>query len=74
MVSQKNYNLNVHADFAMFLTSKLITCFIDGFISGMETQSIAYVLIGSAHKYMDFGPWRWSVLNMGFVDKRPSRI
>ena len=56
MVSHKNYNLNVHADFAMFLTSKLITCFIDGFISGMETQSIAYVLIGSAHKYMDFGP------------------
>jgi hypothetical protein len=31
MVSQKNYNLSVNEGFVMFLTSKLITCFIDGF-------------------------------------------
>jgi hypothetical protein len=49
MVSHKNYNLNVDEDFVMFLTSKLITCFIDGFTSGMKTQSIAYLLIESAH-------------------------
>ena len=35
----------------MFLTFKLITCFIDGFTCGMKSQSIAYLLIGSAHIY-----------------------
>ena len=35
----------------MFLTSKLSVCFIDGFTSGMKSQSIAYLLIGSAHIY-----------------------
>ena len=34
--SQK-YNLNVNVDFLMFLTSKLITCFIDDFTSGVES-------------------------------------
>ena len=47
----QNYNLNVNEDFVMFLTSKLITCFIDGFTSGMKSQSIAYLLIRSAHIY-----------------------
>ena len=51
MVSHKNDNLNVNKDLVMFLTSKLITCFIDGFTSGMKSQSIAYLLIGSAHIY-----------------------
>ena len=45
----QNYNFNVDEDFVMFLTSKLITCFIDGFTSGMKSQSIACLLIGSAH-------------------------
>jgi hypothetical protein len=53
MVSHKNYNLNVTKDFVMFLTSKLIKCFIDGFTSGMKSQSIAYLLVGSAHIYWD---------------------
>ena len=35
----------------MFLTSKLITCFIDGFTSTMNSQLIAYLLNGSAHIY-----------------------
>ena len=35
----------------MFLTSKLVSCFIDGFTSGMKSQSIAYLLLGSAHIY-----------------------
>ena len=47
----QNYNLNINEDFVMFLTSKLIMCFIDGFTSGMKSQSIAYLLIGSAHIY-----------------------
>jgi hypothetical protein len=45
MVSQKNYNFNFNDDFVMFLTS------IDGFTCGMKSQSIAYLLIGSAHIY-----------------------
>ena len=35
----------------MFLTSKLITCFIDVFTLGMKSQSISYSLNASAHKY-----------------------
>ena len=33
----------------MFLTSKLVSCFVDGFTSRMKSQSIAYLLLGSAH-------------------------
>ena len=51
MASHKNFNLNVNEDFAMFLTSKLIMCFIDGFTFIMKSQSIANLLIGSAHVY-----------------------
>ena len=51
MVSHKNYNLNANEGFVMFLTSKLITCFIDGFTSKMKSQSIAYLLNGSEHIY-----------------------
>ena len=47
----QNYILNVNEDFVNFFTSKLITCFIDGFTSGMKPQSIAYILIGSVHIY-----------------------
>ena len=56
----------------MFLISKLITCFINGFTSGMKSQSISYLPIGSAHIY-------W-ILNLEgevhsiFVVKRPSKM
>ena len=33
------------------MISKLITCFINGFTVGMKSQSMAYLLIGSAHIY-----------------------
>ena len=33
----------------MFLASKLITCLIDSFTLKMNSQSIAYLLSGSAH-------------------------
>jgi hypothetical protein len=52
MVSHKNYNLDVHEDFVIFWTSKFITFFIDGFTFGMKSQSIAYLLSGSAHIYL----------------------
>ena len=51
MVRHNYYNLNVIENFFMFLTPKLITCFIDGFTFGMKSQSIAYSVIGSAHIY-----------------------
>ena len=51
MVSQKNENLNINEDFVMYLNSKLITCFIDGFTSNMRSQSIAYLLNGNEHIY-----------------------
>ena len=35
----------------MFLISNLIMYFIDGSTSRMKSQSIAYLLIGSAHIY-----------------------
>ena len=61
-VSHKLYNLNVDEDCVMYSTSELIMCFIDGFTSGMNSQSIASLQIESAHIYMRF------------VVKRPSRI
>jgi hypothetical protein len=40
-----------------------------------KSQSIVYLLNGSEHIYiLNLGPWRRSALNMGFVDKRPSRM
>ena len=50
-MSHKNYNLNASEAFVIFLTSKLITCFIDGFTLIMKPQSIAYLLNGSEHIY-----------------------
>ena len=36
----------------MFLTSKLVSCFIDCFTSGMKSQSIVELLLQSAHIYL----------------------
>ena len=40
VVSDKNYNLNGNEDFVMFLTSKLITCSIDGFTLKMKSSEL----------------------------------
>ena len=59
MASHKHYNLNVNEGFIIYLTSKLNTCFNDGFTSNMKSQSIAYLLNGSEHIYiyiLDYGP------------------
>ena len=37
MVSHKTYNLSANEGLVMFWTSKLITCFIDGFTSKMKS-------------------------------------
>ena len=52
MVSDhKDYNLNAHEGFVIFSTSKLITCFIGGFILKTLSHSVAYLLNGSEHIY-----------------------
>ena len=54
MVSHINYNLSANEGFVIILTSKLITCFIDGFTLKMKYQSIVYLLNGSEHIYSGF--------------------
>ena len=49
MVSRKSYNLNANQDFVIFLTLKLITGFIGGFILTMKPQSIAHLLNRNEH-------------------------
>ena len=51
MISHKNHNLNVDEDYVMVLTSKLVLHFINGFTPRMTSQSLAYLLLGSAHMY-----------------------
>ena len=51
LVSHKNYNLNANEGFVILLTSKLITCFVDGFTLETKSQLIAYLLNGSEHIY-----------------------
>ena len=75
MVSLKSHNINANEDFVILLTSNLITCFIDTFTSGMKSQSIASLLSESRERERESaGPWRWRALNMGFVDKWPSKM
>ena len=51
MASHRKYILSANEGFVMFLTSKLITYFIDGFASKGKSQSIAYLLNESEHIY-----------------------
>ena len=45
----------------MFLTSKLLTCFIDGSTSKRKSQSIAYLLNGSEHIYIYIYSGFWTL-------------
>ena len=49
MVSHKNYNLGANEDFVMFLTFKLITCFIDRFTLKGKSHSIVYSMEVNIH-------------------------
>ena len=53
MVSQNNYNLSASEDIVIFSTSKLTTCFIDGFTLGRESQSLVDLLV-EVHIYIRF--------------------
>ena len=56
MVSHKNYNLNPNDNFITFLSSKLITWFIDCFTLKMKFQAMAHLFNGSEHIY-----WIWDL-------------
>ena len=49
ILSHKNYNLDANEGFVIFLTSKFITYFIDGFTLKRKSQSITCLLNGSEH-------------------------
>jgi hypothetical protein len=54
--SHENYKVFIaNEDLVIFLTSKLITCFIDGFTSDLISQSIVYLLGGREHTYWILG-------------------
>ena len=57
MATHKNYNLSANEGFVIFLTSKLITCFIGVITLKMKSQSIAHLLNGGEHMYwiLDLG-------------------
>ena len=61
----QKYNLNVNNEIVICLTSKLITCLIDGVNLEMKSYAFTFLLSGSGH----FGLWRWNALGMNFVDK-----
>ena len=58
MISLKTHHLIASEDSSFsynFLTSKMITCFKDGFASRLKAQSIAYLLNDSEHIHI--GCW-----------------
>ena len=67
MVSHKNDHLLIS------LTSKSISYFIDGLTLRLKSQPFAYLLSGSETCILDFGPWSWGALNIGFVDQASSK-
>ena len=73
MVSHKNPNLNANEGFVIFLTSKLITCFIGGFALTIKPQSSAHYSM-EVNMSIGFGTLRAKCTDMGFVGTWPSRM
>ena len=54
MVSHENYHLIAHIEnYFIFQTSKLVTCFIDGFALGMNHNRLLIYLV-EVNIYIDF--------------------
>ena len=51
MVSHNKHNLTANEAFAVFLITKLITCFTDSFTLKRKSQPIVHLLNGSEHIY-----------------------
>ena len=43
--------LNANEDFVIFVTSKLVTCFVGDFTLKLKSQSIVYIMSGSEHTH-----------------------
>ena len=70
MVSYINIDLNANEDIILFVSSKFYWRIHFG-------NEIPINLLFAEWKCMhvlDFRPWKWVALDMGFVDKRPSRM
>ena len=73
IISHNKYNRSANEILEMFLTSKLIICFIDGLTLKKEVPINCWLITQWKWTYiLDFGPWRWSALNMDYMEKWPS--
>ena len=68
MESHKNYNLNANEGFVIFLLPRYLLYWRFHFEKEIPTTRWEWTYI------LDFGPWKWSALNMGYMDKQPSRM
>ena len=68
MASHNNLNLGAWG-FCMFLTSKLITCFIDGFTSKREFQSIVHLLTMNWNIYIGFWTLKMKCTQYGLYEQ-----
>ena len=68
MISHNTYHLIDDEEFFLYLTWKLIICFIDSCTLEMKSQSIAFSPSGSEHiQYIGFWPWSRDADDMDFV-------
>ena len=74
MVSHKNYNLNVNEDFVILFDLQVDYMLHWWFHFRNEIPMNCLFTNWKCTYILDFKPWRWSALNMGFVVKRPSRL
>ena len=68
MISLKTHHLIASEDSSFsynFLTSKMITCFKDGFASRLKAQSIAYLLNDSEHIHI--GCWALKAQSIAYL-------
>ena len=78
MASHKNYNLGVSEGSVIFFTPYLYI--FNNYMLYWRfhfDNKIPVNCLFTQWKWtciLDFGPWRWSALNKGFVDKWPSRM
>ena len=74
MVSHKNYNLGVWWGFCNLSDFQVNYILYWRFYFENEILVIFLFTKWKWTHILDFGPWGWSVLNMKFVNKWPSRI
>ena len=64
IVSDKNYNLSANEYFVIFLTSKLITCFIGDFTLKMKSNQLAIYSM-EVNIYIGFGTLKMKCIQYG---------